>query len=180
MKKLIITINTYDWVMYCAGMIIQENEHDFELIRLFRDNFQSIFWCRNLCFDAIYSQRRFDLEKLGREINIKRVSSLNYNEADFNLKKLVTELQVYNLFNNISELYIPHHAVFKTMFKPIAETKNAELFIYGDSEGGEEETRKIILSQKVYKKKLELRKLMVGIHDKKQLDIYKPIERFYN
>lgn len=177
MKKLIVSINTYDWVTYCAGMIIQEKEHDFELIRLFRDNFQSIFWCRNLCFDAIYAQRRFDLEKLGREINIKKVSSLNYNEADFNLKKLVTELHIYNLFNNVSELYIPEHDAFKTIFTSISETKNAKLFMYGT---GENEIKKIILSQEMYKKKLELRKLMVGIHDKKQLNIYKPIERFYN
>ena len=179
MKKLIITINTYDWIGYCAGMVLYEKENDFELIRLFNDNFQSIFWCRNLCFDAIYAQRRFDLERLGKQAIMKRVSSLNYNEADFNLKKLITELTIYSLFNNVGEVYIPRHDAFKSMFKEITKNKNSELFVYGELNNIEEEVKRIVLPQQVYRNKLELRKLMIGIHDKKQLENYKPIERFY-
>ena len=181
MKKLMITIDTYSWMPYVSGTILQE-EADFELLRLFGDQFNSIFWCRNLCTASIFEQRRFDFYKIGRAINAKKVSSLNYNESTFNSKHvetLITKLKVYTMFNVIQEIYIPDNLLFMNIFKKLSETSNAEIYVYGDSAKESTELKRVILTKEVYREKLELRKLMVGIHKKEDLDLYNPIERFY-
>jgi len=182
MKKLIISIGTYDWIPFCVGMILQEDTHDFEVLRIFEDKVNSIFWCRNLCDASIFEQRRFDLYKIGRAIKAKKVSSLNYNETTFNdthIKNLITKLQLYIMFNVVSEIYIPNNLLFINIFNELVKNNtNSKIYIYGN-DCETEEIKKIILTQDIYLEKLELRKLMIGIHKKEDLNLYKPIERFY-
>lgn len=180
MRKLIITVNTYDWIAYTAGMIISEKE-DFELLRIFGDQYNSIFWCRNLCYSSIFEQRRYDLGLISKSIGIKKLSTFNYNENLFDdkqLKSMITKLKLISMFNLIEEVYVPNNLLFINIFKNLFEEKSPKIYLYGDCKNIE--IKRVVLSQEDYSKKLGLRKLMVGIHKKEDLDLYKPIERFYN
>jgi len=176
MRKLIVTEYTYNWVHCTAGMVLTEKDNNFELLRLFSDQYRSIFWCRNLCYPAIFEQRRYDLHNLGTSVGIKRAGSLNYDEAtlDSNITSMITKLKVFSMFNMIEEVYIPNNLLLINIFKDLSDSK---IFIYGDCDS--EEIKRVVLEKEVYEKKIWLRKLMVGIHKKEELDIYKPIERFY-
>ena len=179
MRKLIISLKTYDFIPHTAGMVITEKENDFELLRIFGDQYNSIFWARNLCHSAIFEQRRHDLKMISNSIGIKKLSSFNYNETLFDdkqMKSMVTKLKLISMFNMIKEIYIPDNLLFINIFKNLFN-EDVKIYLYGS---GDKEVKKVVLSQEYYREKLELRKLMVGIHKKEDLDLYKPIERFYN
>jgi len=74
MRKLIISMDTYYWIRFISGMVFQDSS-DYELIIIYRD-IRPVFWMRNLCFDAIYEQRKFDLFNIGKKLGIKKVSNL--------------------------------------------------------------------------------------------------------
>lgn len=180
-RKLIIAINTYDWIPYVAGTILQEKDN-FEVLRIFSDQNNSIFWCRNLCSSAIFEQRRFDFNKICKSLGVKKASSLNYNEAIFDesyVKSMITKLRVFIMFNLVSEIYIPNNILLVNIFKELGKLSNSTVYIYGNN-CETEEIKKVILEQENYVEKIELRKLMIGINKKEDLDLYKPIERFYS
>lgn len=182
MKSLIISLKTYDWIPHISGTILQEKNNDFELLRIFSDNSNSIFWCRNLCNSAIFEQRRYDLEKIGEFIKIKRAGSLNYNEDTFDshhLKGMITKLRLFSMFNALDFIYIPNNLLFINIFKDLSKDIKSEIFLYG-TDCNTDEIKRVILDREIYEDKLEIRKLMVGIHKKEDLDLYKPIERFYS
>lgn len=179
MRKLILTINTYDFIPFVSGMMLSEIENDFEILRIFSDQNNSIFWVRNLCASAIFEQRRYDLNKIGKYVGAKKVASLNYNEYGFNenqVQSMAAKLRVLTLFNMTNEIYIPNNLLFINIFKEYSD--NSKIFVYGN-DCETEEIKRIILTEDTYKNKIGIRKLMVGIHKKEDLDLYKPIERFY-
>ena len=179
-RKLIITLKTYDWIPHTAGMVINEKENDFELLRIFSDNADSIFWARNLFAGAIFEQRRHDLKIISNSIGIKKLSSFNYNETLFDdkqMKSMITKLRLISMFNVIKEIYIPDNLLFINIFKNLfGKNSGVKIYLYGS---GDKEIKRVVLSQEDYREKLELRKLMVGIHKKEDLNLYKPIERYY-
>lgn len=179
MKKLILTINTYDWIAYTTGMILTEKDDNFELLRIFSDQNNSIFWCRNLSSSAIFEQRRYDLNNIGKYLGIKKVASLNYNENIFDelhTKSMITKLKLLTIFNMIEEVYIPNNLLFINIFKEYLN--NSKIYVYGN-DCDTDETKKVVLEKEIYENKIFLRKLMVGIHKKEELDLYRPIERFH-
>ena len=83
------------------------------------------------------------------------------------------------MFNVVSEIYIPNNLLFINIFNELIKNNTStKIYIYGN-DCETKEIKKIILTQDVYLEKLELRKLMIGIHKKEDLNLYKPIERFY-
>ncbi len=182
MRKLIISMDTYYWIRFISGMVFQDSS-DYELIIIYRD-IRPVFWMRNLCFDAIYEQRKFDLFNIGKKLGIKKVSNLRYEYNNIDFKKFSTEFYLYTILGNIGEIYYQDNIILDRIAIGIKEKYNGRIFSFGNlneknKENKEnEETKRVILDEHIYRKKIELRKLMIGINNKKELDVYKPIERF--
>jgi len=82
---------------------------------------------------------------------------------------------------NIEEIYYQDNIILDRTARGIKEKYNGRIFSFGNlnEENKEnEETKRVILDEHIYRKKIELRKLMIGINNKKEKDLYRPIERF--
>ena len=174
-RKLIVSLDTYSWVRFVAGTIIRDHINDYEVI-IVHEDLRPILWMRNLCVPAIIEQRRHDLYQVGTTLNIKKISNFKYTYGNVPIKKLITELHLYIILNSISEVYIQSHDILNIIFKELQLKYNFKLFIFGSNT--DDVIKKTILTQDEYKEKIELRKLLVGIHTKEDRDVYTTIERF--
>ena len=175
MRKLVISLDSYYWVRFVSGTIIQDPS-EYELVIVYKD-LRNIFWMRNLCADAIYEQRKYDVFQIGTELGIKRANNLRYDYEGINLEKFSAELHLYIMLNNIKEIYLQNNIILNRIFGELKKKYDLKLFVYGNCDA--EEIKKVKLTKQEYLKKLELKKLMVGINNKAEKDLNFPIERFY-
>ena len=71
MRNLIISIDNYSWVKFCAGSILRAPS-SFEVLIICSQNEQPIFQHEVICEEARYEQRKYDLFKIGKELGIKK------------------------------------------------------------------------------------------------------------
>lgn len=174
-RKLILSLLTYDWIPHTAGMIAQ-NSNEYELVVIYRD-IRPIFWIRNLCTFAILEQRRHDLFCIGKRIGLKKISNLQYLVENIYLEKFITELHLYIMLNNIQEVYFQNNIILVNIFRELKKKYNIQLYIYGEC--STKQIKNIMLSKYEYQEKTNLKKLMVGINNKSEINVNLPFERFY-
>lgn len=103
MRYLIISHDTYSWIHSFYRIIDDVNIYDVMIA--FNDDYNSMKRYPKLCRDAVYAQRRWDLFKIGKELGIKKLMHLNYDETNLDLYKLISQIQLYVMFNNITTVY---------------------------------------------------------------------------
>jgi hypothetical protein len=163
MKKLILSLDTYSWVRYCAGMI-SRNPEDFSIIVIYKDDYTPIVDCNpNLCSKAVYEQRVHDLFKIGKELHVKKIISLNYDAEDLEIEKLVMHLQLYITIGGITEVYFHPDDIVEEILKSIKGKLNIELFSFLPSSSEDKVVREVLLDMGEMNKKYKLRELMIGI-----------------
>lgn len=170
MINLIISFDTYSWVQYVAGTIMSDKEPRYDLMIIKRDDELPLLSCKYLCKKAIYEQRRYDLFKIGKKIGITKLMNLGYN-SKLPINKMVAQLQLYVMLSNINIVYAPNNHIFTSIFK----NTNTKLHFYDFGN----QVHSKILDKNVYKSKIDLKNVMIGIGNKSDSDLYKPIERVY-
>jgi hypothetical protein len=170
MIKLIISFDSYSWIKYIAGIVMSDKVSRYDLMILKKDDKLPLLNCKSLCKKAIYEQRRYDLFKIGKKIGITKLMNLGYDDLPIN--KIVAQLQLYTMLSNINTIYAPNNSIFTSIFK----NTNANLYFY---DFGDTNPYTTILDKDIYKRKIDLKNFMIGVDDKKDSDLYKPIERVY-
>lgn len=167
MKRLIISFLSYDWIVYCSGLIMRDPEN-FDVIVVCRDNLRTIEGFPDLCVDATYIQRRYDVFNIGKKLGIKKISNLGHNENSVDIPKLVAELQLYITLSSIKVIYCYNNYVLRDIVSVVGKNIRTPVYIYGDIK----EENLIVNEQTAEEgsKKYMLHDLLIGA-DKKEKDI---------
>lgn len=176
-RKLIISYDTYSWVGRCAGFIFR-NSDLFSIIIVNRDDKRPIYGGINLCNNAIYEQRIFDLFRLGKALGVKKILNLNYTEEDMDIEKLIMYLQLYITIGGTTEIYFQPIEILDNILMSVKNKFNIELFSYSKP-SKEKDVTEVLLTDAEISMKFNLRELMVGIHSLDELPSSKPREIFY-
>lgn len=175
-KNLILTTDTYNWISYCSGLVLQ-NPEQFELIQIFKDK-RKIWSCKFLCNEAIDVQRRYDLFKIGKEIGLKKVSMMNYDASILEIDKLIVQLQLYIYLSNFKSIFCQKGVKYlEEVVSKIVDNTKSDLFFFGNNKDNAEFKMQIEIEDKVLEKKRLLIKLMAGRPYK--FFEFSKIERFY-
>ena len=179
MKNLIVSLDSYSWVRFCAGTIAR-NPSAFEVIIVCYDANKPIYNCPQLCKNAVYEQRKSDLFKIGKYLGIRRLHNLNYPK-DFDVDKLTVELQLRVGLGFIQRVYYQHNKVLDNIFDKIKQKTDVEVYSYNRiySNHQREVKMRSTLSVEEIAAKMNLRKFMIGIADIKELDFPVIVERFF-
>lgn len=119
MKKLIISLNSYDWIIDSCISVIRKEPSKFDIMIVCKDNKNPIKICKSLCSDAIYSQRAYDLFKVGKELGIKKITNLMYNIDNLDIQKLIAQLQLYILISGVKDVYFQDISILNSIFKSV-------------------------------------------------------------
>ena len=174
MKKLIISLNTYDWVKYCCGLIL-ENSSNFQVMILYRDSgLNGILACPNLCINAITSQRAHDLLRVGKKLGVKKLFNLNYGKY-IDVEQLTMNLKLQSTLSGIEEIYYQNDDMLHSIIKTIGKTLNIKIYSFGNLKGI---PKKTIDMTKFLTQIEEVKDIMIGISEEAQLD-FPVVEKFY-
>ena len=174
MKKLILSLDTYSWVKYCCGLIL-ENSSEFQILILYRDNgLDGILAYPRLCLEAITAQRRHDTTRAGKKLGVKKLSNLNYDKH-IDVEQLSMNLHLQVTLAGINEIYYQENDVLTPIIQTIGETLNIETYSFGELD---KIPKKTIDITKYYEHICEIKDIMIGVSSKEQLD-FPIIEEFY-
>jgi hypothetical protein len=131
-KKLVVSYDSYSWVKNCIGFILQNPKY-FEVVIVSKDTSKQIYDCsRKLCEDAIYAQRKYDLEKIGTDVGIRKMYNLLHDEQDPDILKLVVQLQFNILVGGVSEVFYQKNEYLDTIFKEIKKQSKVSIYNFSD------------------------------------------------
>lgn len=175
-KKLIISFNSYDWIKYCCGLIL-ENSSEFEVIVLYRESgIDGMYNCSRLCANAVEAQRKHDLARVGKTLGIKKLSNLNYGKH-IDVEQLSMNLKLQSTLNGIDEIYYQYNEVLNGIMEAISKTFGIEIYSFG-SEFNACTSKKEINTDKFTNEILDIKYKMIGVATLAQLDFPK-IQKFY-
>lgn len=184
--KLIVSYRTYEWATYCAGLIMRDPKN-FTIMIICRDDIRRIEHrdvVLNLCKEAVYAQRHYDLEQLGKALKVPKVMNLLYDEEllsnEVILEKLIMQLQLQVTLGGIKEVYYYDIALLSSIFKKMEGTLNVTAHGYGNKSISQIREG-IRLSRDEMREKESLGSLMVGraSTDYTMSDCIDPHERRY-
>lgn len=185
MKRLIVSWQNYEWVKYCSGMILKEPQHEYVVMVVCKDDRRPILEHDQLCKDAIYAQRRYDLFSICKVLKVKQAYNLGCEPDVINLHKLIAHIQINLVVGRISEIYYSDHILLNRVFAKFPD--RIKIYTYGDLD-----MAKIIkddctfwlnkeyrLTIKEYDLKKQLADLMIGVNNKKEKLYFSYTEKFY-
>lgn len=164
-KDLILSWESYSWIEHCAGMI-ENSSSKFDIIIVNRDDERPINHCyTNLCYDAIYAQRHYDILTASKFLNLNKVMNLGYYD-DQDATKLVTQLQLYIMLNSIKKVYYSYNKVLYDILIAIQKSCNFEMLAYGipEDEPILRKKRELVeLTEEAYSGKLRISQNLHGV-----------------
>jgi hypothetical protein len=110
MKKLIISSDVYSWLYEFYDII---NVDNYDIIIVCNDNISVKY--SELCYDAIREQRKFDLFKIGKKLNISKITNLDYYSGNIDEYRLAFQLKFYIAVNGIKDVYCSNISVLKNI-----------------------------------------------------------------
>jgi hypothetical protein len=175
MKKLVISYDSYSWVKYIGGMVI-ENPNLFEVIIVCEDTERDMECCTRLCDDAIYSQRRYDLFKIAKDIRLKKISNFNYTYSTLlkNLDKFAAEVSLKSVVSGTDTIIYQNNYILRNISKNLG----IKSFAYQDNYSLDN-TKFIYLKNKTVDKKIALARFMLGVHDREEKKLFPSVEQLY-
>ena len=171
-NKLIVSVGTYNWIKYCAGLVMTD-DNKFHIMILSDESDKPIYNMQSLCKSAINSQRRHDLYVIGTKLNVSELICLGYDLENVDLHKLTSELQLKILLNNISEVYYEANDILDILFKKIAKEIGVAVYTFG-----RHGNKNVELDEDTYRKKMMLRYDIVGVHNLNTLMYWPDTEVF--
>ena len=176
MKKLIISLDSYNWVKFCSGMV-SLNPEDYIVVILFTDDINPIHNCVKLCKDAIFAQRIFDTVKIARKLGVKSLKNFDYDENEIDLHKLIAQLQLTIMLNGITEVYYQKNKLLENIFKNMK--LKSKVFYYG-IELDKQPDLTVTLEKETIMKKIRLGKMIIGNANVDDNRYFPIVEKFYN
>lgn len=129
-KNLILSWESYSWVEHCSCMI-ERSSNKFDIIIVNRDDERPINHCyTNLCYDAIYAQRHYDILTASKLLNLNKVMNLGYYD-DQDATKLVTQLQLYIMLHSVKKVYFSYNKILHDILTAIQKSCDFEMLAYG-------------------------------------------------
>lgn len=175
MNNLVVSLDTYSWIKHTAGIIIKEPS-SFSVLIVFSESDRYIEGYENLCPNAIYAQRSNDLYNIGTEIKIPELGNLLFN-GNINVEKLVTDLTLKITLGNIRTVYYQKSKILDNIFKGLQnKINNIEIYSYSTKRNIYD--IQIDLTENEYRKKLALRKYMIGVPNMSLKSNFREYERF--
>ena len=175
MKNVILSKDTYSWIRYTSGLILQ-NPKEYAVFILFKDN-RAIDGNKNLCEDAVYIQRKHDLATIGEKLCLSELYNFNCIQSnDLDFKRLIARLSLYFTLGNTKRVYCPDDKMLRKIIRNI--NKNIEIWTY-DKKIKTEDFKQIKLDPVKFKRKIDISKYIVGNGSNNDLDTAKETEIFY-
>lgn len=131
--KLIVSYRTYDWVKHCAGLIMRDPKQ-FDVMVVCKDDDRQIFGHNsNFCEDALYAQRHYDLGKIGKKLNVRKVMNLLYDDRTISnaIERLIMQIQLQITIGGVSKVYYYSNDLLKPIFDSIEKSLGVETLAYG-------------------------------------------------
>jgi len=141
MRNLIISYDTYSWLIHTAGLILSKRNEYFEVI-VVRDEHKPIYKMEDLCDEAvehkpIYKmedlcdeavvvQRRNDMFIAGKELGVKKISNLKF---DGDVERLVIQLNIFLKLGGFSTIYYQYQDIIHSIINGMDISQ--KLFTYG-------------------------------------------------
>ena len=157
MRNLILSWNSYEWIKHCSGLIMK-NPIDYQVIIVCNDNEKPVAKLPQLCYDARYAQRYYDLAKAGKELGLRKLTSLKYNDGKIDLGKLIIQLSLVIQTGGINTVYYQYNRMLDSILKPIICSKKYAF-------GNVSPNIHIELTIEEYQKKLSIYKNLVGLYE---------------
>ena len=170
MKNLVLSIDTYSWIKYTTGRILQD-PCNFIITVIQRDVYPILDY-NKLCEDAILAQRRYDLFKIGKVLGIKKLQNLMYDEY-INISKLSAQLQIQIVVGGIGRIYFQKSDLLRSLFHNLT-VPDIKIYEYGV----ENYTESFVMSDIDYHKKLSLIDYMIGISRPEEWEGFSQTEYF--
>ena len=171
MRKLIISLNSYNWVKYCAGLIMCNNPEDFTIMIVKSDN-SPILDFPGLCSDSVLVQRRSDLFNIGKRLGVRKLNNLMYDEID--VSKLSAQLQLQIAIGGVDEVYYQDDPTLQSILLAINKELGIEIFCYGMKDY----STAMRLDDIKYQEKLALTELIVAAGKNDDISGFEQIEYF--
>lgn len=172
MRRLIIGDTTYNWVRHCAGLVIANFSRSFDVMIVEKDNSRPIITSPRLCYNSIYEQRRHDLNRIGKKLNIGKIMNLGYSKIE--PAQLATQITFHVTLSHIGEIYHYNNPQVKTICQA---QKNVECFEYGKQR---DKLKKVVrLDTEACDRKKAIGDVMIGASNKEELDLTECVEKFY-
>lgn len=163
-KKLIVSYDSYSWILNCAGIIMQEPKY-YEVIIINKDTTKQIYGCsRILCEDAIYAQRKYDLAQIGKELGIKKMYNLLHDENNTDILKLTVQLQFNILVGGVSEVFYQNNRHLNIIFDKIKKHSKANIYRFDKNYDYIQTSydKVYFLKEEEFEKKHDLVNLIIG------------------
>lgn len=163
--RLILSIRSYDWIDYTAGLILSESDI-YHVMILLKDDDGSMCDCKNFCSQAIYEQRKFDLFNVGKKLGVKKLINLGYDADEIDINKLTSQLQLYLMLSGVNEVYCQYSLPILEILKNICNKLNIKLYFYNIEDRKDEYLmvvgKEIRLSNDIINIKNNLSNLTIG------------------
>jgi hypothetical protein len=170
MNTLILSLDSYSWVRNCSGSISRTPEA-YQLFVIFKDDLRPLYRCKDLCNEAIYTQRMYDLFKIGKELGIKKVYNMNYYEDEpIDIESLLMKLHLSILIGGSKRVIFEDNNILKVALLKMSKDSDIELFSYNPiCDYKIKDVIYIELSEKEIENKMKLSSYMVGAHNINEL-----------
>lgn len=181
MRKLIISMNNYDWIKYCSALIMR-NSNNCEVIVIRSQEEDSIVGYPKLCKEAVYEQRKNDLFKVGKTLGLKKLRNLRYPKelTEEDLEKLIMELQLNMIFGATTEVYFSFNKDLIDIIDALeAQLQHIRFYSYGKRVLSYDSVERIELTSNEIEIKNNLKNLMIGIATSDDIDFPVLTERFF-
>jgi len=181
MRKLIVSIDNYDWIKYCSAFIMR-NSNNCEVVIIRSQDEDSIVGYPKLCKEAVYEQRRDDLAKIGRKLGLQKLRNLRYpkelNTED--IEKLIMELQLNMIFGAVTEVYFSFNKDLIDIMQALEnQLKHIKFYSYGKRVLSYNSVERVELTSEEIEIKRSLTDLMMGISTSEDLNFPVLTERFF-
>lgn len=181
MRKLIVSIDNYDWIKYCSALIMR-NSNSCEVVIIRSQDEDSIVGYPKLCKEAVYEQRREDLTRIGKKLGLKKLRNLRYPKelTIEDIEKLIMELQLNIIFGAVTEVYFSFNKDLIDIMQALEnQLKHIRFYSYGKRVPSYNSVERIELESKEIETKGNLVDLMVGISTSEDLNFPMLTERFF-
>jgi hypothetical protein len=175
MRTLIISYDTYSWIKYVSGMVI-ENPDLYEVVVVCKDNERDMKFFPKLCEDAVYMQRRYDLFRVAKDVGLKKISNYTYTDRTLKaeLDKFIAEISLFLLVSGVDTILYQNNYILRNVMSHI----KAKSFAFGDNYSFDN-TKFIYLKKETIDKKISLSKFMLGVHENQERKLFPSVEQLY-
>ena len=167
-KGLIISMDSYSWILYAIGHISRSPEN-YTILVVTNDSVIPIYNAQSLHEEVVYLQRYYDLKRVGRYLGIPKITNLRYHPSKIDIAKLIATLQIQIMLGGIKDIIYQKSSLLDEILTKMDKRGQFDLNImsYGQDGGNIQ----VELTKGEYIIKSFLIRMLAGIPENIRLDI---------